>query len=154
MLSAEAKAAQTFGSGVRHPEPPKYFDDHHKLMWKEVIGSKPVDWWHYGNLPLLESYCKVVIQLRVVGELLLHSGCMQEGLHEEKLSCELLAFEKLNRIMIALAQALRLTPQASIERTSNKTSARPAVDTEDEGFGLLGATQIPRTRNDNWFGPS
>jgi len=54
---------------------------------------------------------------------------------------------------MALAEKLRLTPQASIDRQSSETSASSKVDMDEDSFNLLGS--IHRTNNKGtWFGPT
>ena len=45
-------------------EPPEWLSDSAKNVWRDVVSSKPSDWFGADSAPLLEAYCNTVVEYR------------------------------------------------------------------------------------------
>jgi hypothetical protein len=65
--SAEDKAAAIFRRGGKHPSAPKHLGSDEKVLWREIVECRPVDFFQPGALHLLEQLCVMTIAARRIG---------------------------------------------------------------------------------------
>jgi hypothetical protein len=63
-ISAEARAAAVFRSGVAGQEPPEHLTVAAKRLWREIVDDRPADFFRPGSLQLLEVFCQLTIEER------------------------------------------------------------------------------------------
>jgi hypothetical protein len=51
-------------------EPPAYLINSQKVIWREIVATKPPDWFNADSAPLLEAYCKSVDHYRKMSRML------------------------------------------------------------------------------------
>lgn len=96
-------------------------------IWCRVVATKPGDWWDAGNMPLLASMCRAVVQSELVGEqvrLVSAHLADDDGLARYKLLRKLQA--ELSGEINTLARAMRLTQQSKYNTKSADTADRKA----------------------------
>ncbi len=97
----------------RRPTPPGDLNEAQARTWREVVGTRPADWFRPDSYPLLASYCRHVWQAAEIDRLIatrFDPDCAGEQRGE--LPGLLQARERESRIMLALARAMRITQQA------------------------------------------
>lgn len=106
--SAEAKAAAALrvGNG-RRPEPPAELPEAAAVVWRGIVGARPVDWFAAGNLELLATYCRLVVVSR---DLL---AAVEAAPDDDTAVARM---TKVAAGMLTIATKLRLTVQANINR--------------------------------------
>ncbi len=67
-LSAEDRAAAVWRAGGEPPKPPKHLSRAAKAMWREIVASRPADYFGPGSTHLLESFVVAVLAARVLAE--------------------------------------------------------------------------------------
>lgn len=149
-MSAEARSAAQYRAGDKYPEPPEYLHDTVKVMWNEIITSKPIDWWEPGSLYLLERYVVTIIKLRAAEVALDMVGNIQEGLHVTQVSAEFLVVEKLTRTLALLADKLRLSVQTSYELRNGRLGEKTVPEDNNIVQSLLGRGLKPLSDNNDF----
>lgn len=122
--SADEIAAAVWREGGRHPQPPKHLARDARAVWREIVESRPVDFFAPGSLHLLEQFCVTVIaQRHISARLQADPGDLETAkLHKE-----------YGTLSATLATKLRLSIQSALRTESGKNSERaPALG------GLLG----------------
>jgi hypothetical protein len=114
---------------------PKHLGKAAAELWRQIVASKPADWFDAGSGSLLEVYVSLVIQSRAVERRLVK-------LHEAECWNELPPVEKravaLGKAITAMAARLRLTVQAVVERKSRQLEERGLPQSNGEDAQLLG----------------
>lgn len=64
--SAEARAAGAFQAGGAPPPPPKHLSKEAAAVWRDIVASKPLDWFDAGAQILLEAYCESAVHHRAL----------------------------------------------------------------------------------------
>ena len=118
--SQENKAGKAFRAQfAEYPEPFKHLDKDVAEIWRDVITCKPVEFWHRGNLILLEHFCTVAHRSRLAGVMLTLVGDVQQGLHVTQGSAELEAYLRYLSKLMLFADKLRFSPQVEINYDSD-----------------------------------
>jgi hypothetical protein len=114
-ISAEAKAASIFRVGGQYPKPPSGFSGAKAKMWRDIVHSKPLDWFSAGSLLLLARYCEVMARAAQVSALVaqLPADADTAAAAEKRLVA-------LNTNAAVLATKLRLTVQDAVNRKDRK----------------------------------
>jgi hypothetical protein len=139
-LSAEARSAKLFRTGIKPPPPPESLNPEAARLWKEIAASKPPSWWEPGNLRLLQRYCRLAITAEKWHDALDRVQPTSKG--AGKLLREVAT---ANASLSLLASKLRISVQAVIDRHSGKlTEVGPGIDLDDADFksGLLGGFAV------------
>ncbi len=63
-LSADERAASAWRAGAKAPKPPKSFSRPARALWREIVRSRPPDYFLPGSLNLLESFVVASIAVR------------------------------------------------------------------------------------------
>jgi hypothetical protein len=131
--SAEARGASAFRVGGKPPEVPAGFSPEAAEIWREIVDSKPVDWFDGGSLGLLRLYCRTLVQAeRVAVEMESRPPTSDVAYLERRLAL-------LNGCCTTLGTKLRLTVQLQISTKSGKITEKPGHDNDDH---LLGGKAI------------
>lgn len=124
--SAAALATVT-SMPMRLLAPPADLTDEESSIWSRVVATKPGDWWDAGNMPLLASMCRAVVQSEIVGEQVRMVSAHladEDGLGRYKLLRKLQS--ELSGEITSLARAMRLTQQSKYNAKSADTADRKA----------------------------
>lgn len=107
---------------------PDYFSAAETDVWREIVASKPADWFSADNLPLLEHYCSTTVESRRVASQLrglkvVNEECLYE--YERLIALQ----SKIGGQLASLATKMRLTQQSrygarAAATASDKTAAR------------------------------
>ena len=62
--SAEERAAAAWRARGKPPPPPKHLGRKAKAIWREIVKSRPPDFFPTGILPLLEAFCVAAVATR------------------------------------------------------------------------------------------
>jgi hypothetical protein len=107
-ISDEARSAAAFRAGVTRRPPPRRLSAAAKVIWREIINDRPIDFFRAGNIELLEQYCELTVQQRkVIKEL--------TSAQSADYSVKLKEAKDLTKMVVALATKLRLTVLADID---------------------------------------
>jgi hypothetical protein len=131
-ISAEAKSGAAFrAGGVRRPAPG--MSAAAKVIWREIVADRPVDWFRPGSFELLEQFCEVVVQQRKKQAELRQAS-------SEDYEVILKATKDLAAMSVALATKLRITVVADVHVRSGKLSEKG--DTDPAPDRLLGGSAL------------
>ena len=61
--SAQERAAAFYRADNTVREPPKELSQRAKAIWREIVRSKPIDWFDGGSLGLLADHCETQARL-------------------------------------------------------------------------------------------
>ena len=114
-LSAEDRAAAAWRAGGAPPKPPKHLSRRAKAMWREIVASRPPDYFGPGSAPLLESFVIAVLAARVLG------AVVEENPVDKAAADAWLAMVKAKT---ALATKLRLAVSSTIKPHAGKLNER------------------------------
>jgi hypothetical protein len=117
--SIEARAAAAWRKGRVLPDAPKHLSDKAKLLWVNIVSSKPPDWFDEGNYPLLAMYC----DLATTAEELSAARSALPVQHREAARLRR-AHLATATVMCTLAVKLRLSVQNTIDRRSGILNER------------------------------
>ena len=104
--SAEDKAAAVWRAGGKRPEPPKHLSRRAKAMWRDIVASRPPDYFGPGAAHLLESFVIAVLAARTLAEV------VEADPRDEAAAREWRDFAKLEA---TLATKLRLAVSSAIK---------------------------------------
>ncbi len=131
--SAEARGATSFQPDAKPHVAPECLTQDERLVWDDIINSKPHDWFDQGSLLLLERYCVLAVltrsltqEMREPATPLLRSFAMKE-LHQATM------------VMSNIAARCRLSVQGTVDRKSRLLDEKGAGDLADDR--LLGGTK-------------
>lgn len=122
--SQEAKSLAAFRAGDAPLAPPRYLSKPATALWRQIVTSRPPDWFDQGNSVLLEAFCTLSIQARG-----LHGQLAKGTEVDAALLRRCLAIVKT---LVNLAVRLRLTPQAGIDRRSRMLDERNDPGASDD----------------------
>ena len=88
--------------------PPERFTPDEAAVWREIVASKPADWFGADNLPLLEHYCSMTVESRRVSLKLrqVSPECLDD--YERLIALQ----SKIGGQLSSLATKMRLTQQS------------------------------------------
>lgn len=125
--SAASLAVAPVSALPERPEPPSHLTEDEARVWRDVVATKPADWFARDVQPVLEAYCQAVVMMRY-----LHSRWHSEKLDEVKAIKTLAGLVKDTSNLVAqLATKLRLTnqsrytPQAAATAAKRSSGLRP-----------------------------
>ena len=122
-------------------DPPMHFTAEAADLWRAIVATKPADWWKDDTTPLLEAYCRAILEYRQV-------SVMVDGMPPRKLKSdegfkrwkELLSIQDdLANRMASLATKMRLSQQskygARAAESADRKSGRGRLPWESESHG-------------------
>jgi hypothetical protein len=93
---------------VMPPRPPNELTHDQSAIWRAVVGSMRGDWLTRGMHPVLTEYCRRVVRSRWLDQEIASTAA-----HDlERLDKLFGMAERESKAVLALARALRLTPQS------------------------------------------
>jgi hypothetical protein len=108
--SAEERAAAFYRAGKKPATPPRGISPAARRIWRDIVNSKPVDWFDVGSLQLLRLHCENVAAANEVSARL---STAEVGSTEFS-RCAANA-KMLGSAIATSARQLRLTVQHAIE---------------------------------------
>ena len=90
-------------------------------LWRQLVDSMPPGHFHGSDEPLLRTYVDTVLLIRQA-QAKLDSGGTVNG--RGKISAWLTVLQRTSRLQVSLAMALRLAPQARLDRTKAASHAK------------------------------
>ena len=113
--SAEDRAAAAWRAGGEPPKPPKYLSRKAKALWREIVASRPADYFAPGATQLLESFVVASVAARELApKIAADPG--DRGLAE--------AFRRHSAVMATMATKLRLAVSSAIKPHSGRLTER------------------------------
>ncbi|HEX3162122.1 MAG TPA: hypothetical protein VHQ92_06060 [Pseudolabrys sp.] len=107
-----------------------------KVLWREIVADRPVDFFRPGSLDLLESFCQLTIEsqriIRVLARTRVGTG---DYIEMQKMAA------RNSSMLTTLGSKLRLTVQADTDGRSKKTGERGDASADD---GLIGGAAVNR----------
>ncbi len=103
--SAEDRAAAAWRAGGAGPKPPKHLSRPARALWREIVASRPADYFGPGAAHLLESFVVAVLAARVLAEV------VEANPRDEAAAKEWRDFAKVEA---TLATKLRLAVSSSV----------------------------------------
>lgn len=98
-------------------------------LWRQIVNTKPSDWFDAASIPLLTEYCRLKTSVDILNEQLAkaeqtisESGAFPDG-YKDAVGI----LDKKQGRMAQLAMKMRLTQQARYEKTKASTEARKAA---------------------------
>lgn len=112
--SAASLAVASVVGLTQRPEAPDELTQAEAKVWKQVVDSKPADWFTPGDTPLLADYCRHVVRQRLISKAINAQGKIAFADPESyKFYRDLLKDSEMEtRAIKSLATALRLTQQS------------------------------------------
>lgn len=136
-LSAAARATPT---PIRYTAPlldtPKGLPARERDVWRRTVGALPADWFKAEHVPILTTYCRLVVQAdRLAGALAKADPIADPDGYGKLLR---LSGELSGRVL-ALARSMRLTQQSRlhVETAGRRAAATPPRLSDDEAVRLL-----------------
>ena len=104
--------------------PPRGVSDDESRLWREVVDSKPVEWFQPDSAPLLTEYVRAVV---MSGQLDIQVKAALVGGETGELKALLDMRDKESKRVVSIATKLRLTQQSrytpQAAATANKKAA-------------------------------
>ena len=119
--SQEAKAAALWRVAAKPPATPKGLSPEARAHWRRIVGARPADFFTEGNLQLLATYCRTLVQLeRATAALEAVNPVNRPSTYADHVK----VVSKLGNLTIALATKLRLTIQSALRGEAGKNAER------------------------------
>ena len=106
-------------SAIERPKPPGELTPEQSAIWREVVNSMPADWFPRETLGLLSQYCRHAVSARRVAQLIA-SAESDSDFDVEGYDRLLKMQEREGRAMSSLATRMRITQQATYDKTRKK----------------------------------
>jgi Phage terminase, small subunit len=123
-------------TNYRLPKPRSALSLPAKALFAEIVESAPPDHFRESDSPLLEQYANAILNAREAQRMVDKHGLV----HGMKMSPWALALERSQKLIVALALRLRLSPQSRMDRKSKALSdpaandpRRPWMDVDADG---------------------
>ena len=106
---------------IARPEPPEGLDVAARDVWLDVVENLPADWFEPVMLPVLEQYCRHVVEARRLNALIVQAVESELGIEDYGQLLRMRGNE--TRVMLSLATKMRITAQARISKRGNKVES-------------------------------
>jgi hypothetical protein len=104
---------------VQRPDSPYDLTDEESDEWRAVVSRLPADWFARETWPLLTAYCRHVVEARKIAQLI--EQCRGAEQFDISAYDKLLKMrERETRSMSSLATRLRMTQQATFDKSKRK----------------------------------
>ena len=113
-------------SSLQRLAPPDGLLESEATLWRDVVDSKPADWFQADSAPLLVEYCRAVVmsgRLNLLVEAALAGDAGEDGL---SLKDALKMRDLESKRAMSLATKLRLTQQSRYTPMASATADRKA----------------------------
>src|SRR5262245_16566612 len=122
MIDTPFGPAEVVGLPER-PEPPAHLNQEEADLWREVVATKPADWFMRDSQPVLAAYCQAVVMHRSLMERWHRVNADTEA--EAKTFKSLVdLINKTANLSAQLATKLRLTQQSRYTPGSANTASK------------------------------
>ena|SRR6478672_1920643 len=104
---------------IKRPEPPADLTDEQAVEWREITDRMAPDWFPRETFPLLSAYCKHIVTLKHVGQLIQAEQSSREfdlDRYDQLLRMQ----ERESRAMSSLATRMRLSQQSTYDESKKK----------------------------------
>lgn len=109
-ISVEARAAAAHRAGSRHPKPPGHLKGRARVLWREIVASKPLDYFDPANQGLLARFCALSS----------YAEWLEVRLADDPTAALADELRKTSAVTGVLAVRMRLTVQATVDRKSGQ----------------------------------
>jgi len=106
-------------SATERPPVPDDLSDEQAAVWQKITNRMPADWFPAETWPLLAMYCRHVVAARRVAQLIEQEEA-SESVDIEALDRLYKMQEREGRAMSSLATRMRLTQQATYDKSRKK----------------------------------
>jgi len=106
-------------SATERPPVPDDLSDEQAAVWQKITNRMPADWFPAETWPLLAMYCRHVVAARRVAQLIEQEET-SESVDIEALDRLYKMQEREGRAMSSLATRMRLTQQATYDKSRKK----------------------------------
>ena len=103
--------------------PPDSITEDAAALWREIVASKPAEWFQVDTAPLLEAFCTLTVEYRRAARAL--AATSTEDTHTYRLMVDVTT--KLAKDAASLATKMRLTPQSRYTPQSAATAHKKAA---------------------------
>lgn len=120
--SAESLSVTTVSIPLR-PKPPEDLSSYAQKIWKDVVDTKPPEWFESDSFPFLRAYCQAADEhKKLADEIQTYRTTRDEG-YKDTISMMTSQAKLLGELAVKmrLTQQSRYTPQAA--QTANKKTA-------------------------------
>jgi hypothetical protein len=107
-------------------EAPRELTEAQGVVWRQVIGSKPTEWFDEGNIRLLLAYCKHAVEFERISQVVNEFKC--EWLLDDE---GVKRYEKLAKLqalhggqILALSRSMRLAQQSQYDTQKASVASR------------------------------
>lgn len=125
--SAESLTLTAVTKMPLRPDPPETLSAAEAVLWREVVATKPVEWFQADSAPLLVEYCRAKVMCDRL------SVMIQTATDDLKSLLDMR--DKESRRLATLGCKLRLTQQSRYTPQSAATAAKPASAASVWQFG-------------------
>lgn len=125
--SAESAELSAVTKIPLRPDPPETLSEKEASLWRDVVSTKPVEWFQADSAPLLVEYCRAKVMCDRLSTMLETAT--------DDLKSVLDMRDKESRRLATLACKLRLTQQSRYTPQSAATAAKPASAASVWQFG-------------------
>lgn len=108
------------------PDAPYDLTDEESDEWRAVVNRLPADWFPRETWPLLSQFCRHVVNARRVAQLIAKTTSgknLDIGDYDKLLAMQ----EREGRAMSSLATRMRITQQATYDKTKKKSGGEVSV---------------------------
>lgn len=128
--SSESLSVVRVAPHERVPPPDRLGDDE-SAIWREIVSSKPADWFGPDNLPLFEHYCSMAAESRRVARKLreVSPECLED--YDRLINLQ----TKIGGQLASLATKMRLTQQSRYGARAAATASDRATPKKPWEFG-------------------
>lgn len=117
---------------IRRPEPPAELNDEQAHEWRAVVNRLPSEWFPRETHAMLAQYCRHVVMARRVSQLV-EAAENAETFDIDEYDRLGKMMERESRIMSSLATRMRISQQATYDKSKKKGSAAKRPWDTDEG---------------------
>jgi hypothetical protein len=133
--SSEGRSGAFFRAGAARAEAPKHLSKEAATLWLAITACKPADYFDPASAVLLEEYVEVAVQARALHQ---HLARLRKADGWSEAAATERRWLRLRSRLAGLAQKLRLTPQAAINRKSRMLDERGSGGAPRKRNRLLG----------------
>jgi phage terminase small subunit len=136
--SAEERAAAFYRAGNKAPAAPKALSSRAQAVWRQIVSSKPVDWFDPSHHGYLADHCETWARLEEVW-----AGLRQVHPGSDESRILMNALKILRGNFSVSSRHLRLTVHEAVDRKAAKATEQQAAATGNELIGG-GATRLKK----------
>lgn len=113
----------------RRPVPPPGLTKEQEKRWRDIVQTKPAEWWDAGSMPLLKEYVRLADSVDELAEVLQRA---EDALKESGTVRD--AYKDLVRIIdVKLGRLAQLATKMRLTQQSRYDAQKAAVHTKREG---------------------